>query len=73
MARDSFTYLHLPMIAGIILFALGVKKTLDHTGDALEIVPAVGSLGVLAALLGGLIAYESIHFAQARARIRHAA
>lgn len=28
MARDSYSYLHLPMIAGIVLVALGVKKTL---------------------------------------------
>jgi low temperature requirement protein LtrA len=28
MARDSYSYLHLPMVAGIILFAAGVKKTL---------------------------------------------
>ena len=28
MARDSFSYLHFPMIAGIVLFALGVKKSI---------------------------------------------
>src|SRR5437588_2778333 len=28
MARDSYTYLHFPMIAGIIVFAIGVKRTL---------------------------------------------
>ena len=41
MARDSFTYLHLPMVAGIILFALGVKKTLEHTGDGLATITVV--------------------------------
>lgn len=30
MARDSFTSLHLPMVAGIVTFALGVKVTLAH-------------------------------------------
>jgi low temperature requirement protein LtrA len=29
MARDSYSYLHLPMVAGIILFAVGVKLTLE--------------------------------------------
>jgi low temperature requirement protein LtrA len=29
-AADSYSYLHLPMIAGIVLLALGVKKTLAH-------------------------------------------
>ena len=28
MARDSYSYLHLPMVAGIILSAIGTKKTL---------------------------------------------
>jgi low temperature requirement protein LtrA len=41
MARDSYSYLHLPMVAGIILFAVGIKKTLAHVGDPLELVPAV--------------------------------
>src|ERR687888_77450 len=40
IARDSFTYLHLPMVAGIILFALGVKKTLAHVDEDLAAVPA---------------------------------
>ena len=28
MARDSYSYLHFPMVAGIVLVALGLKKTL---------------------------------------------
>jgi low temperature requirement protein LtrA len=31
IARDSYTYLHLPMVAGIVLFAAGVKVTLEHS------------------------------------------
>jgi low temperature requirement protein LtrA len=54
MARDSYSYLHLPMIAGIILFAVGVKKTMGHVGDPLEIVPAV-------ALCGGVALYFVAH------------
>ena len=30
LARDLYSYLHLPMVAGIVLFALGVKTTLGH-------------------------------------------
>jgi low temperature requirement protein LtrA len=56
IARDSFSYLHLPMIAGIVLFALGLKKTLAHVGDPLELVPAV-------ALLGGTALYLFAHVA----------
>jgi low temperature requirement protein LtrA len=45
IARDSFSYLHFPMVAGIVLVALGLKKTLEHVGDPLETVPAVAMLG----------------------------
>ena len=118
MARDSYSYLHFPMIAGIVLVALGMKKTIGDVGDPLKAVPAVGLLGGLAlyllahvafrlrnvrtvnrqrlvaaalllallpaavripalaaltlaaAVCGGLIAYETIRFREARARVR---
>jgi low temperature requirement protein LtrA len=54
MARDSYSYLHLPMVAGIVLFAVGVKKTLAHVEDPLELVPAV-------ALSGGVALYLVAH------------
>jgi low temperature requirement protein LtrA len=56
LARDYYTYLHLPMIAGIVLFALGLKKTLEHVGEPLNTVPA-------AALCGGLGLYFLTHVA----------
>lgn len=34
LARDAYTYLHLPMIAGIVLAALGIKKVLSYVGEA---------------------------------------
>jgi low temperature requirement protein LtrA len=40
LARDSFSYLHLPMFAGIVLVALGAKKVLAHVDVPLETVPA---------------------------------
>jgi low temperature requirement protein LtrA len=40
IARDSYTYLHLPMVAGIVLFALGVKKLLGDVDAHLDAVPA---------------------------------
>ncbi|PWU59242.1 low temperature requirement protein A [Micromonospora globispora] len=33
LARDAYTYLHLPMIAGIIFFALGLKGLLAHVAE----------------------------------------
>jgi low temperature requirement protein LtrA len=119
IARDSYSYLHLPMIAGIVLVSLGVKKTLAHVDEPLDTIPAVAlfggialyyaghvgfrlrNLGTLnrvrltalaislaliavghqvdalvavalaAALTSGVIAYEAIHFREARYRIRH--
>jgi len=35
LARDAFSYLHLPMVAAIVLVALGMKSTLAHVGDPL--------------------------------------
>ena len=54
IARDAYALLHLPMIAGIVLFALGVKKILEHAGDPLSDMPAV-------ALCGGLALYLLAH------------
>jgi low temperature requirement protein LtrA len=119
IARDSFSYLHFPMVAGIVLLALGLKKTLAHVGDPLALVPAFAALGgtalyllahvafrwrnvhrfsgqrllcaalllallpaatelpalatlsILVAVLGVLIGYETVHFAELRDRLRH--
>jgi low temperature requirement protein LtrA len=119
MARDSYSYLHFPMVAGIVLVALGMKKTLGNVEDPLKTVPAVAmlggtalyllahvafrlrnirtlnkqrlvcailliallpvavelpalaTLGIVAALLAALIAYETIRFAERRDEVRH--
>jgi low temperature requirement protein LtrA len=121
MARDSYSYIHLLMIAGIVLVALGGKKTILAVDEPLKAVPAVALcggaalyllghiafrlrnirtlnrqrlvvVGVLlamipvamevdalvvillqAAVLSALIAYEAIHFREARRRVRAAA
>ncbi|MFI6825567.1 low temperature requirement protein A [Kribbella sp. NPDC050241] len=33
LARDAYTFLHLPMVIGIVLLALGLKKVLEYVGD----------------------------------------
>jgi low temperature requirement protein LtrA len=58
IARDSFTYLHLPMVAGIIVFALGVKKTLAHVDHELDTVPAVALCGGAALYFLALSAFK---------------
>ena len=54
MARDSYSYLHLPIIAGIVLVALGVKKAIGHVDEPLDTIPAV-------ALFGGIALYYAGH------------
>jgi low temperature requirement protein LtrA len=54
IARDAYSYLHLPMIAGIVLIALGVKKTIGDVGEPLKTAPAV-------ALFGGIALYYAGH------------
>jgi low temperature requirement protein LtrA len=57
LARDAYSYLHLPMVAGIVLFALGLKATLGHIGEALDTVTAVGLCGGTALYLLGHVAF----------------
>ncbi len=119
IARDSYSYIHLPMIAGIVLVALGVKKTTQDVDEPLKLVPTVALFGgialyyaghvgfrlrnlgtinrvrlgalivslaliplavevdallavaLAAALTSSVIAYEAVHFREARQRIRH--
>jgi low temperature requirement protein LtrA len=119
IARDSYSYMHLPMVAGIALIAVGIKRTLIGVDDPLKFVPAaallggaalyllahvafrlrnmhslstrrlvcaivllalvpagaampaLATLGVLAAALVALIAYEAVRYADLRDRVRH--
>jgi low temperature requirement protein LtrA len=54
LARDSYSYLHYPMVAGIVLVALGLKHTLAHVDDPLDSVHRF-------ALLGGIATYLLAH------------
>src|ERR671918_337117 len=58
LARDAYPYLHLPMVAGIIFAALGIKQTLAHVGDPLETIPAVALCGGVALYLLGHNAFR---------------
>jgi low temperature requirement protein LtrA len=119
LARDSYSYLHFPMVAGVALIAVGIKRTLVNVDDPLELVPACAllggaalyllahvafrlrhmhtlsgrrlvcafillallpagrvlpallTLGILAATLAALIAYEALRYAETRDRVRH--
>ncbi len=58
LARDAYSYLHLPMMAGIVLVALGLKKVLEYVGDeeAHGLSDSLGGLGIQA-LYGGVALY----------------
>jgi low temperature requirement protein LtrA len=63
LARDIYTYLHLPMVAGIVLFAFAMKATLAHVGHELGTIEAV-------ALCGGpalyLLSFVAVRFRVSR-------
>ena len=61
MARDSYSILHLPMVAGIVLVALGMKKTLGDVEDPLKLVPATALLGGAALYLLAHVAFRYRH------------
>lgn len=56
IARDSYSYLHFPMVAGIGLIAVGMKLTIEHVDKPLKLVAAT-------ALLGGAALYLLAHVA----------
>lgn len=63
-ALDAYSYLHLPMVAGIVFLALGLRETLTlvasgHEHALAHPLPAVGAT----ALLGGVAVYLGAHAA----------
>ena len=55
-ASDAYSYLHLLLVAGIIIFAAGIKATIHHYGQTLAAGPRL-------ALCGGVALYLAGHFA----------
>jgi low temperature requirement protein LtrA len=58
LARDCYTYLHLPMVAGIVVFAIGVKSILGHVDGDLRAVPATALCGGVALYLAALSSFK---------------
>jgi low temperature requirement protein LtrA len=56
IGRDIYTYLHLPIIAGIVLVAVGDELVIAHPTDDLGDAGALVALGGPAVFLGGLMA-----------------
>jgi len=66
LARDSYTYLHFPIVISIIFIALGLKKVLEYVADtthhdltdALTGVPLIALYGGVAVHLLGHVAFR---------------
>jgi low temperature requirement protein LtrA len=57
-AADGYSYLHLPIVAGIIVFAVGMKVTIADVGGALPDAARLALAGGLALYLAGNAAFR---------------
>jgi low temperature requirement protein LtrA len=60
LGRLAYTYLHLPIVAGIILFAVGHELTLAHPEGHTDTKTALGVLGGAAVYLGGQLLFKRV-------------
>ena len=58
LARDAYSIIHFPLVAGIVLLAFGLKKTLEHVDDPLQTIPAAALVGGVALYLIALVAFR---------------
>ena len=58
LARDSYNYLHLPMVAGIVLLALGLKKSFADIDSELKLVASFALFGGVALYLIGHLLFR---------------
>lgn len=58
LARDAYSYLHLPMVAGIMLFAVGAHAAVAHTSAPLPLLPAIALAGGMALFYLADVAYR---------------
>ncbi len=65
LARDLYTYLHLPVVAGIVLGAFGVEQAVAHLGD-----DHLGARGAWSLAAGSALALVAMAAAERRAGAR---
>jgi low temperature requirement protein LtrA len=58
MARDAYSFLHFPIVAGVVLAALGLEHVLSHVTEPLDTVPAFALGGGVAVFLLGQVAFK---------------
>jgi low temperature requirement protein LtrA len=62
MARDGYSLLHFPLVAGIVLVAFGMHDTLAHRDEHLHTVPAFALTGGFGIYLLGHVAFRYRYF-----------
>jgi low temperature requirement protein LtrA len=64
LARDAYSFLHFPMLVGVVVLALGLKKVLEYVGDTEhhQLSDPLTGIG-LYALYGGVVIYLLGHIA----------
>jgi low temperature requirement protein LtrA len=72
LGRDGYTYLHLPLVAGIIVMSLGLKKVFEYVGDTShhELSDPLHGVGLIA-LYGGVVLYLLGHLGFQRRTLGH--
>ena len=58
LARDAYSYLHLPLVAGLVFFALGARVSVEHVGEPLAPLAALALAGGVALFYAGEVAYR---------------
>jgi low temperature requirement protein LtrA len=58
LARDAYSYLHLPLVAGIVFFAVGTRVSLEHIDEPLEPLAALALTGGVALFYAAEVAYR---------------
>ncbi len=58
MARDAYSLLHLPIVAGVVLVALALEHVISHVDEPLDAVASVALGAGLALFLFGQVAFK---------------
>jgi low temperature requirement protein LtrA len=58
LARDAYSYLHFPLVAGIVFFALGVYEAIARPQVPLDLLPAAALCGGVALFFAADVAYR---------------
>jgi low temperature requirement protein LtrA len=58
LARDAYSYLHLPLVAGIVFFALGARVSVAHIDKPLAPLAALALTGGVALFYAAEVAYR---------------